>query len=139
MTANVTLHLLMWLAFQILPGTEATWVVQRAGVPPMAATRVADGFDLQPPKGVPGGVLPIRISKTEVTLGPKGKGHTVDVTKHLRVRPPFTLSSLQDVLCAGDKDTECFQQVTLSPGRAQLVYRDRASKAIEFNFQRVGR
>ena len=138
MAIEVTLHVLLWLAFHLLPGGQATWVVQRSGVPPMAAVRVAGGFDLQPPKGVPGGLLPVRVDGTKITLGPKDKGATVDASSHLRVRAPLTLSSLQDVLCESDKARTCFEQVLLSNDKARLVYRDKAAKQFEFNFQRVG-
>ena len=138
MTIDYTLHILLWLCSVILPGTDATWVMKGPQGPPLALTQTAEGFHLQPPKGVKAPAVPIRVKGTQVTMGKGGEGMEVDVATLLPLRKPLGPKTLSQVICSATRKSECFDTISMGVGKAQLVYVNKQAKAVAFNFQRVG-
>jgi hypothetical protein len=135
MVVDYTLPILLWLCSFVLPGADATWVVKGAKGPPLAISRTADGFVLQPPKGIKAPAVPVTIRGTHVEMG---KGMEIDVANHLPVKAPLKLEALQKVLCHAKRKSGCFDTVSVGNGKAQLVYVNDRGKKSAFNFQRVG-
>ena len=138
MVVDYTLHILLWLCSFVLPGSEATWVVKGPQGPPMALSRTAEGFQLQPPKGVKAPAMPVTVRGTRVTMGEGGKGMEIDVANHLPIKPKLGLETLQKVVCHAKRKSGCFDTVSVGDGKAQLVYINDRGKKAAFNFQRVG-
>ena len=139
MTIDFTLHIILWLCSIVLPGADATWVLKGEQGPPLALTRTAEGFHLQPPKGVKAPALPVTISGTHVTMGKGDKaGMSTDVTKHIRVKTPLGPNVVKDVMCATAKSKGCFNTVSIGVGKAQMIYVNGEGKSSTLNFQRVG-
>ena len=138
MVVDYTLHILLWLCSFVLPGADATWVVKGPKGPPMAVVRTADGFLLQPPKGVKAPALPVTVRGTHVKMGDGGEGMEVDVANHLPIRSPLGLVTLQKVVCHAKRKAGCFDTVSVGNGRAQLTYVNDRGKSATFSFQRVG-
>jgi len=135
---DVTLPILLWLCSFILPGADATWVVKGPKGPPLAISRTANGFVLQPPKGVKAPAMPVTIRGTHVKMGDGGQGMEVNVANHLPVKPSLGLQTLQKVVCHKTRKSGCFDTVSVGNGKAQLVYVNDRGKPAAFNFQRVG-
>jgi len=138
MTIDFTLHIILWLCSIVLPGADATWVLKGEQGPPLALTRTADGFHLQPPKGVKAPAVPITVSGTAVKMGKGGEGMETDVTRHLAVKTPLGVHTLQQIICNAKRKAGCFNTVSVGNGRAQVVYVNDKGKATTLNFQRVG-
>jgi len=138
MVVDYTLHILLWLCSFVLPGADATWVVKGAQGPPMALSRTADGFLLQPPKGVKAPAMPVTIRGTQVKMGKGGEGMEIDVANHLPIKSKLGLETLQKVICHAKRKSGCFDTVSIGDGKAQLIYINDRGKKSAFNFQRVG-
>jgi len=138
MTIDFTLHIILWLCSIILPGADATWVLKGEQGPPLALTRTADGFHLQPPKGVEAPAVPITVKGTAVKMGEGGQGMETDVTRHLALKTPLGAHTLRQIICNAKRKTGCFNTVSVGNGRAQFIYVNDKGKATTLNFQRVG-
>ena len=135
---DYTLHILLWLCSFVLPGGDATWVVKGPQGPPMAIVRTADGFVLQPPKGVKAPPMPVTVRGTKVTMGKGGQGMEANVANHLPIATPLGLETLPKVICHAKRKAGCFDTISVGNGRAQLTYVNAQGKASTYNFQRVG-
>ena len=138
MVIDYTLPIILWLCSIVLPGADATWVLKGEQGPPLALTRTAEGFHLQPPKGVKAPAVPITIAGTHIKMGKGGEGMETDITKHLAIKTPLKPTLVQDIICSKTRKQGCFNTVSVGVGKAQLIYINDKGKASTLNFQRVG-
>ena len=138
MVIDYTLPIILWLCSIVLPGADATWVMKAKQGPPMALARTAEGFVLQPPKGVSAPAAPISIKGTHVKMGKGGQGMEIDVATLLPIKTPLGPTAVQEVICSKTRKNTCFDTVSVGNGKAQLIYIGKEGKAAPFNFQRVG-
>ena len=138
MAIDYSLHILLWLCSFLLTPADSTWVLQGQNGPPMALVKSAEGFQLQPPKGVDAKAEPVTIKGTKVSLGSGKYSLKADIAKLLPVSGKSTLADLPKLLCDKKQTTHCFDTVSLGVGRAQFVLVNAKGEKTTMNLKRVG-